>query len=190
MKAVTAAQDGDRERAERIREFLAPGAAQSWGTVIVGEPHSKSRPRFSNDGRAYRDPADAEAESTTKWRLRRWFRQPPLGGNLALGCVFFRSSMQLIDGDNMLKHICDAGNGILWVDDSQVTAKFAAVELDREHPRTVLVVAPHVSTMLRGTDYVRPCQGCSDPFRPSRSTQKYCRRDCSAGTRGKRAVPS
>ncbi|MGW2075064.1 RusA family crossover junction endodeoxyribonuclease [Streptomyces sp. NPDC001953] len=188
MTAAVAAPEGDRERAERILEFLAPGAAQSWGTVLAGEPHSKSRPRFNKDGRAYKDPADAEAEDTTKWKLRQWFRRPPLTGNVALGCVFFRSSMQLIDGDNMLKHVCDAGNGILWVDDSQATAKYAAVELDPEHPRTVLVVALHVSTMLRGTDNVRPCQGCSEPFRPSRPVQKYCGRDCSAKAR--KAVPS
>lgn len=175
----------DRERGEELLRFLAPGAAESWGTVVLGEPHSKSRPRFSKDGHAYKDPADANAEQATQWRLRRWFRRGPLTGNVALGCVFYRSSMQLVDADNLLKHICDAGNGVLWGDDSQITAKFAAIELDVFLPRTVLVVAPHVSTMLRGTDYVRPCAGCGVRFTPSRRTQQYHSRECAAASRRK-----
>ncbi|MEW2568416.1 RusA family crossover junction endodeoxyribonuclease [Streptomyces sp. NPDC047070] len=171
--------------AERLLGFLAPGAEESWGTVLPGEPHSKSRPRFNKDGHAYKDPADAAAEQATRWKMRAWFRHAPLGGNVALGCVFFRSSRQEIDGDNMLKHICDAGNGLLWVDDSQVTGKYGGIELDVDYPRTVLVVAPHVSTMLRGTDHVQECAHCTGSFRPSRRAQQFCSRDCSAGSRRK-----
>jgi Holliday junction resolvase RusA-like endonuclease len=181
--------EADRVRGEELLRFLAPEAAESWGTVFLGEPHSKSRPRFSKDGHAYKDPADADAEQATKWKLRRWFRRPMLTGNVALGCVFFRSSMQLIDTDNLIKHVCDAGNGILWVDDSQVTAKFGAIELDPFLPRTVIVVAPHVSTMLRGTDYVRVCEGCGETFQPSRR-QKNCSRDCATAARRSKAARS
>lgn len=39
----------------------------------------------------------------------------------------------------MFKHVCDAGNGILWLDDSQITAKYGGIELDRHRPRTILV---------------------------------------------------
>jgi Holliday junction resolvase RusA-like endonuclease len=168
----------DRERGEQLLRLLAPGAAQSWGTVLAGEPHSKARPRFNKDGHAYKDPGDAEAEKAKKWLLRRWWKRAPLTGNVALGCVFYRSSRQEIDDDNLLKHVCDAGNGILWVDDSQITAKYGQIELDRDNPRTILVLAPHVSTMQRGTDYVRPCAGCGEPFTPSRETQQCCSRGC------------
>ncbi|WP_328434508.1 RusA family crossover junction endodeoxyribonuclease [Streptomyces sp. NBC_00425] len=178
----------DRERGEELLKLLAPQAMDSWGTVVAGEPHSKSRPRFSKDGHAYKDPADEDAEQATKWKLRRWWRRGPLTGNVALGCVFHRSSMQLIDVDNLLKHVCDAGNGILWVDDSQVTAKYGAIELDRFMPRTVLVVAPHVSTMLRGTDHVRGCEGCGETFQPSRASQKYHSRECASAARKSGAV--
>ncbi|MFJ5038019.1 RusA family crossover junction endodeoxyribonuclease [Streptomyces parvulus] len=178
----------DRERGEGLLRLLAPEAEESWGTVVMGEPHSKSRPRFSKEGRAYKDPADADAEQATKWKLRRWWRRGPLTGNVALGCVFFRSTRQEIDGDNLLKHLCDAGNGLLWVDDSQITAKYGAIELDEFMPRTILVVAPHVSTMLRGTDYVRPCEGCGAPFTPSRRSQRFHSRECSSAARRTGAV--
>lgn len=177
----------DRKRGEWLMQLLAPGAAESWGTVLLGEPHSKARPRFDKDGHAYKDPADAAAEEATKWRLRQFFRRGPLTGNVALGCIFFRSTRQEIDADNMLKHVCDAGNGILWLDDSQVTAKYGQVELDPEQPRTILVLGPHVSTMQRGTDYVRDCEGCGEKFTPSRHTQKCCSRDCVPAARRAKA---
>ncbi len=169
-------------------QFLAPDEETAWGTVLAGEPHSKARPRFNKEGRAYKDPADAEAERATKDRMRLWWRRPPLTGNVALGCVFHRSSRQEIDGDNLLKHVCDAGNGLLWVDDSQVTAKYAEIQLDPERPRTVLVIAPHVSTMRRGTDNVRPCEGCGGSFTPSRAEQRFCKRECFQDSRRTKAV--
>ncbi|MFJ6561998.1 RusA family crossover junction endodeoxyribonuclease [Streptomyces sp. NPDC091412] len=184
---MSAARPGDRERAERILQFLAPDAAQSWGRVIPGVPHSKGRPRFDTDGHAYTAKEDRDAEKATALHLRRWFRLP-LTGNVALGCVFFRHNMQSIDTDNLIKHVCDAGNRIVWVDDSQITAKYGEIQLDAEHPRTILVMAPHVSTMLRGTDNVRPCTGCGLPFQPSRKTQKFHNVECFREHRARAAV--
>ncbi|MFB7574632.1 RusA family crossover junction endodeoxyribonuclease [Streptomyces sp. NPDC056165] len=183
----SAARPGDRERAERILQFIAPDAAQSWGRVIPGVPHSKGRPRFDTDGRAYTAKEDKKAERTTAQHVRRWFRLP-LTGNVAVGCVFFRPNMQQIDTDNLLKHLCDAGNRIVWIDDSQITAKYGEIQLDAGHPRTILVVAPHVSTMLRGTDNVRPCTGCGLPFQPSRKTQKFHSVECFREHRARAAV--
>ncbi|MFD0209193.1 RusA family crossover junction endodeoxyribonuclease [Streptomyces hirsutus] len=171
----------DRARGEQLMQLLAPGASTSWGLVIPGEPATKSRPRFGN-GRTYKLEKDEEAEKATAWHLRRRFRQP-LTGNVALGCVFFRPDMRLIDVDNMIKHVCDAANGVVWVDDSQVTAVYGQAELDVDEPRTLVVVAPHMSTLLRGTDNVRDCAGCGKPFTPSHLTQKCCSRDCVAEAR-------
>jgi Holliday junction resolvase RusA-like endonuclease len=168
-------------------QLLAPEACESWGTVLLGEPHSKARPRFDKDGHAYKDPADAAAEQATRWRMRQFFHRGPLTGNVALGCVFFRSTRQEIDADNMLKHVCDAGNGLLWLDDSQITAKYGGIELDPGRPRTLLVLGPHVSTMQRGTDYVRDCAGCGQPFTPNRHTQRSCSRDCVPAARRAKA---
>lgn len=140
---------GDRALGERLMGLLAPGAPSSWGLTIPGEPPTKARPRFSN-GRVYKLEADQEAETATGWHLRKRFRRP-LTGNVALGAIFFRPDRRRIDVDNMLKHLCDAANGIVWLDDSQVTALAGFAELDVEAPRTLIVIAPHVSTLERGT---------------------------------------
>jgi Holliday junction resolvase RusA-like endonuclease len=142
--------DQDRTRARLLAQALAPGVSPEGAVVltIAGEPASKTRPRFSKDGRTYKTAEDEQAEARTGWQLRRAFRQP-WTGNLALGAVFFRSTRQRIDVDNLVKHVCDAGNTIAWADDSQITAVYAVAELDPEHPRTLLVVARHVSSLDR-----------------------------------------
>lgn len=182
------ARPGDREAAEAMRLFLAPQAAPelTFGTVMLGPPHSKTRPRFA-EGRTYKTAEDETAEQQTAWWLRRIFTTP-LTGNLALGAIFYRPNRQEIDTDNLIKHVCDAGNGIAWVDDAQITAVYGRIELDADHPRTVLVVAPHVSSMLRGTDNVRPCDGCGMPFTPPREAAKYCSRPCATVARAAKAV--
>jgi Holliday junction resolvase RusA-like endonuclease len=140
----------DAERARLLLGALAPEVAEAeTRTVIIpGEPYSKSRPRFRHQGRAYSAPGDVAAEARIGWELRRVFRQP-WTGNIAVGCVFFRSSKRAVDADNCIKCCCDAGNGVAWQDDSQITAVYGIVELDRDNPRTLLVVARHLSTMGR-----------------------------------------
>ncbi|WNI20322.1 RusA family crossover junction endodeoxyribonuclease [Actinacidiphila sp. ITFR-21] len=140
-------REQDQERARLLAAALAPGAGDVLSLVWGGEPPSKTRPRFA-DGRTYKDPADEAAEAKTGWNLRRLFRQP-WTGNLAVGLVFFRSDRRRIDVDNMIKHVLDAGNGIGWVDDHQVTALYGVAELDAQFPRTLLVVTRHVSSLDR-----------------------------------------
>lgn len=69
--------------------------------------------------------------------------------NVALTAVFFRSSRQIIDLDNLLKHLMDSANGILWVNDCQVTSITTVLELDRESPRTWFELEAHDTTMIR-----------------------------------------
>ncbi|WP_157978330.1 MULTISPECIES: RusA family crossover junction endodeoxyribonuclease [Nocardia] len=116
--------------------------------TIPHNPHPKARPRFGRGHRAYRDRADAEFETLTATYLRAAI-PAPLRGNVAVGCVFYRSTLHTVDGDNLTKHVLDAGNGIAWVDDSQCTAQLAVVELDRANPRSVILIGTHQSTMTR-----------------------------------------
>ncbi|MGA5496691.1 RusA family crossover junction endodeoxyribonuclease [Streptomyces cinereoruber] len=139
--------DQDRARARLLAGALAPGVADYKVVVIPGVPHAKERPR-AGEGRVYKSSGDQKAETATGWLLRPSFRQP-WAGNLAIGCVFFRPTKQHIDTDNLLKHVCDAGNGIAWFDDAQITAKYGVLELDAATPRTLLVVTRHVSSMDR-----------------------------------------
>ncbi|UJV42914.1 RusA family crossover junction endodeoxyribonuclease [Streptomyces sp. AMCC400023] len=182
---MTAAED--RERGERLMQLIAPGAPSAWGLTVPGDPPTKARPRFSN-GRVYKLEADEEAENRTGWHLRKQFPRP-LTGNVALGAVFYRPDLRRIDVDNMLKHVLDAANGIVWLDDSQVTALVGVAELDAEEPRTLIVIAPHVSTLRRGTDNVLTCEPCGEEFEPREASQRYCSRHCAAFGR-RRAVRS
>jgi Holliday junction resolvase RusA-like endonuclease len=148
-------RDLDQERARRLAAVIAPGVRDFKVLVLPGDPAAKARPRFTKEGRTYKTDADSAAEARTGWKLRQAFRQP-WTGNLAVAAVFFRPDRQRIDTDNLIKHICDAGNGIGWIDDAQITAAYGVVELDVEHPRTVLVVARHVSSLDRSDVAAKP----------------------------------
>jgi Holliday junction resolvase RusA-like endonuclease len=141
-------RDLDRERARLLASVLAPGATSGKLIWWPGEPATKARPRFAAGGKTYKTDEDTAAELATAWQLRRAFREPWVG-NVALGAVFFRSDRRRVDVDNMLKHVCDSGNKIAWEDDAQITALLGFAELDAEHPRTVLVVCRHASSLDR-----------------------------------------
>ncbi|AOT24892.1 RusA-like resolvase [Mycobacterium phage Nazo] len=126
--------------------------------TIPGNPYSKSRPRFNRKGGAYHKDEDKNAEQRTAVYLRATVRRR-FTGNVALAAVFYRSSAQRVDADNLLKHVCDAGNGVLWVDDCQATATTGVIELDRKNPRTVIAVAPHTSSMVRDLSTPKPLTG-------------------------------
>ncbi|MHC9292009.1 RusA family crossover junction endodeoxyribonuclease [Mycobacterium sp. LTG2003] len=138
--------------AERVSELLAAlsvrGGERSYTLTIPGVPWSKSRPRFTRKGRAFPDPKDVEAEKRTGTFLGATVRRP-FTGNVGLACVFYRPTRRRIDADNLLKHVCDSANGVLWIDDSQCTAIAGVIDLDREDPRTVVAIAPHESGMVR-----------------------------------------
>lgn len=141
--------DPDRDWATQMITLFGTGDDMIF-TVLRGEPWSKARPRFDRAGHVYQDPQDRDAERSTGWRLRSVARQN-IFGNILLACRFYRSTLRRIDGDNLLKHICDAGNGVLWKDDSQITMKIAEVLHDPAYPRTVIAVGRHLSTMKRLT---------------------------------------
>ena len=130
--------------------------------VFDGPPKSKTRPRVGKRG-VY-TPSQPNEEKLA-WFLRSAHQGGPEKGNVAIACVFYRPNRQRIDADNMMKLVMDAATGILWDDDDQVTFQCAAVELDRDHPRTVIAYGPHESTLRRGVDAkTRRCPQCGADF--------------------------
>lgn len=179
----TAGRD-DIERAIALLQAVAGDLTDVHYTVMNWEPASKARPRFGKGGRTYTPAESRKAEARTAAWLRNVFDEP-MPGNVAMACIFYRPNRQRIDVDNMLKHVCDAANEIIWHDDSQCTSVTGVVELDIERPRTLLVVAPHLTTMTRGADATYPCAQCSRPIAlEGRSHPKTCSRDCAARLRG------
>jgi len=145
-------------------------------TTIPGAPWSKMRPRHGKNGRTYSAHEDVDAEERSGGYLRLASQGKTFDGNVGLACVFFRP--------NLLKHVCDAANGVLWKDDSQVTAILGITELDSEQPRTLVMVAPHVSTLMRGTDAVIECTVCGAEMPIVSHARKTCSRACTQRLRG------
>jgi Holliday junction resolvase RusA-like endonuclease len=132
--------------------------------VVLGEPASKARL--------------TEAAAT---RLRiALARIRPLQGNVAVACLFFRSSSQRIDTDNLLKSVLDCGTRAkAWCDDSQVTALLGIVERDSDNPRTIIALGSHASSMQRGDAALVPCENCGVRFYPYGARRREAARWCS-----------
>jgi len=110
--------------------------------TVYGEPVAKGRPKFFRRGNfvgTYTPKKTADAE--TDFKTQALSRRPckPVTGQVDLEVSFFRpipksfskrKRLDALDGriapitrpdvDNYVKLICDAMNGIFWVDDAQI----------------------------------------------------------------------
>lgn len=157
--------------------------------IIEGEPWSKMRAQHARRGRhvmTYQPKEDEAAEAATGHQLRRAV-DGPLTGNVAVAAIFYQSDRRTHDYDNFLKHVGDSGNKIVWLDDCQITAGAGIVELDADNPRMVIAIAPHVSSMKRGTDNVATCPACGEVFNleGKPATVRFCGTTCAAKGRRK-----
>jgi Holliday junction resolvase RusA-like endonuclease len=100
-------------------------------TTLFVNPCGKGRPRFGN-GRTFTDAKTVAAEAEIRWLLQK--ENPPLlEGPVALELAAFFLKPKSVskkrafhtvkpDGSNILKLFEDAGNGVLWRDDSQIVS--------------------------------------------------------------------
>lgn len=116
--------------------------------TIYGNPEAKKRHRHSGK-HAYASAAQKAAEGADGLLMGKAVKEP-LKGTLLLVCIFYRKSHHIIDTDNLLKHVKDAGNKVCWKDDSQIVAEYDELRLDRDNPRTVIGFGPKPSSMVRG----------------------------------------
>lgn len=134
----------DEARVRTIAELL--GGTDIVTTVLDGTPRSKARPRLGKHG-TYKP--DAAAEEATAWLLRSQLRSR-WDGPVVLVCEFFRPDRRRVDADNLLKHVCDAGNlARIWRDDSQVEVIVGWVHYAEARPRTVLALGSFTGAMAR-----------------------------------------
>lgn len=106
--------------------------------VIPGEPVPKARVRVTGRG-TFTPARTLHAEQALEWALAAAgavVRRVPM----VLDVDFFLGNKRRVDLDNLWKLVCDAGNGIVWVDDSQIVGVHAFKFVDRERPRTELRV--------------------------------------------------
>lgn len=135
-------------RASRILLALGCSPEGIRGMVIPGPPISKGRPKADWKHKRLYDPTVKEETELAKMLMG--FRGRPWRGNIGVVVIFYRPDRLRLDTDNMQKFVLDAGTRArLWLDDSQVTAIAAITELDKEDPRTVMVIGQHASTLER-----------------------------------------
>jgi hypothetical protein len=135
----------DRHLAMRLLEAVAATSAMRC-VVVDGEPPAKGRPRWGK-GRTYTPKRTVDGEL----RLAAGFVGLPMyPSNVAVACVFRRSTRRRVDVDNLLKAVLDAGTAArLWRDDAQVTALVGVLEHDAADPRVTVALGVHTSTLTR-----------------------------------------
>lgn len=173
----------DLESVTSLLASLGADIEQAHIAAMPGEPRSKARPRFNGKGQVYSDRKQREHETALRWHLLAACPQM-LAGNLAVVCLFFRSNRLRIDTDNMVKQVLDAANKVCWQDDYQVTGLAAVTGLDVHQPRTIVAIAPHVSTLIRSSlAQMAFCANCGEQFEwhpyASQKPARFCSRTCS-----------
>ena len=124
-----------------------------WTILLEMPPVAKGRPRFSTRGgvvRSYTPHKTASFEAHAKELMRKQFVMQPLPGPVRLSIEFIFKKPQKPkhqkyhvvrpDLDNLTKSVTDAGNGVLWEDDSQIAELIAKklYAVDGTSPRIVL----------------------------------------------------
>lgn len=176
------------QRARTLLESIEVSVDSVFGCVIPGDPISKARPRFSASGRPYTPQKTIDGEKRIAAGLAA--SVPKHTSNVGIVVMFYRSTFQRIDVDNMMKAVLDGGTRAgIWDDDSQVTAMVAIAEYDRENPRTEIIVGTHVSTLSRGDAAKATCEACGARYLPAGNKRRGASRWCSAACREYLAVP-
>lgn len=160
-------------------------------SVNLGDPASKSRARFNGRGsvvRTYTPEKTKAAEEAWQWILRAGFPEYTKADaeyDYRLELKFYTATWQRRDLDNMIKLVGDACNGIVYADDSQVTAIEAYVTRADERPRTELRI-------YRLTPQRSPrtlCKVCQKPVAqyPSKPS-RFCSKECAGKSQQKRVL--
>jgi Holliday junction resolvase RusA-like endonuclease len=153
----------DRETALSIFKTLGRGDATFM--MIEGEPRSKARPQ-SSTGKRYDNSKQHAQASLLKHYMKTCILEP-IQGNVAIVCIFYRSSKTRIDLDNLIKEVCDSANGIIWRDDMQVTACVGILRMDAKFPRTAIAVGAHdigANLDRSNQDIPAVCKTCGNDF--------------------------
>jgi len=109
--------------------------------VVYGKPQGKQRPRLGKGGRVYTPKETKRYECAVAWaalgaRPRTWSK----AGRFVVEVTMYFPDLRRRDIDNVLKAALDGMQGVLYEDDSQVVIAGAIKWLDRERPRTEVVV--------------------------------------------------
>lgn len=104
-----------------------------------GDPVSKGRPRVTPHG-TYTPEKTKTAEETLGWALKLAWKKQPSTSDFMVGMEFHTKGKRRRDLDNLMKLVLDAGNSIVWADDSQVVELHGYLYRESPNPRTEIIV--------------------------------------------------
>lgn len=126
--------------------------------TVPGVPVSKGRPRFDRrTGRAYTPETTVNAENWIRWHATREVKDPLTGALFVGVSAYFpipksatkakkadmaANKLRPVtgkDADNIAKAVCDAMNGVAYIDDAQIVELHITKRFS-EDPRTVIVI--------------------------------------------------
>lgn len=140
----------------RLHALTVVARGETFTAVHEGTPRPKERARTTRQGHVYTPATTRAAEAALVDVFRRaWGTRPTLKDTVALVALFYVPTRQPKDADNCVKLVKDAlTKGRIWKDDRQVKAMTVFVELDVLRPRTVIALAPCLSSMTKAPLFV------------------------------------
>jgi len=111
--------------------------------TVDGKPQGKQRARRGKGGKWYTPAETARYETEVAYaamceKARRAI--PMTFGPVAVEVACYFPDARRRDCDNVLKAVLDAGNGVVYLDDSQVVKATVTKAIDRDRPRTEVTV--------------------------------------------------
>lgn len=117
--------------------------------VVPGPPVPKGRPRLTRTGHAYTPARTVAFERLVRQcATAAMAGREPVTGRLAVAIDFAVPDRRRSDIDNLAKGVLDAGNGVLWADDSQIAQLTLRREVDAENPHTTVTVVQEFAPIV------------------------------------------
>lgn len=133
----------DAKRNAHIKVEMLHRAANGFefSMTIPGDPKSKGRPRFTRYGKAY-TPKDTKTAELAIAAQAGDLMPIPYDGPCGVEAVFYCATKRRTDGDNLMKLVLDAMNGVVFTDDYLVEEVRYRLyrRVEDEEPRTEIYV--------------------------------------------------
>lgn len=133
------------EHARIARAVIASGKSRA-GTIrftVPGNPIPWARQRIARNGHHFTDARTKRAKLTVEIAARSAMHgDPSLLWPVRVTLRFFRETRQRCDLDRLASLPLDAMNEIVYHDDLQVVELHASKAVDKDNPRTEIIVEP------------------------------------------------
>ena len=115
-------------------------------TLTGTPPSTQSVYKHRNAGRfmaVYMSNSGKDAKEQYQWEMKSQWKSLILEKDLQVDVTYYFKDKRRRDWDNFNKLWMDAGTGIIWVDDKQVSDAAVHKRIDKERPRTEILIFPN-----------------------------------------------